>query len=353
VLVLACGPGDDVEADESRRSASEGLVYVKIVDGQPDLWRANIADGETRPLLSTPDRNESWPYWSRSSKRLVFQVEPEAGGSDLVSWSPELGEVALTQTPQREERWPVWSPDGQRLVYAFRGGRPAAGLGIVEMARVERRILARTGPKDFYLRPDFSPDGNRLVTQRRTSEGMGARLWLLERGEIPKPLLEETDAFDMKPHFDRSGTRVVFTRRPSRTGAGEIAVAGVDGQDLRILYEDPAADDHSARPSPTRDEIAFISNRSGRPQLYVGRLDGTELRPIVLEGRSAFAPRWSPDGDRLVVSTTTAPGSLPARHDMKGLTRIELVVIDREGQLLFETPGLMPDWMPAWLAGGP
>ncbi|MCH8131292.1 MAG: PD40 domain-containing protein [Myxococcales bacterium] len=348
MLALACGSGGEVEADESRASASEGLVYVKIVDGQPDLWRVRIADGQTRPLLSTPDRNESWPYWSRTSQRLVFQVEPEAGSSDLVSWSPELGEIPLTRTPGRVERWPVWSPDGQRLVYAFRGGRPAAGLGIVEMAQVERRILARTGPKDFYLRPDFSPDGDRLVSQRRTDEGIGSRLWLLERNEIPTPLLEESDAFDMKPHFDRSGTRVIFTRRPSRTGAGEIVVTGVDGQDLRILYEDPAADDHSARPSPTRDEIAFISDRGGRPQLYIGRLDGTELRQIVLEGRSAFAPRWSPDGDRLVVSTTTTPGSPPSRHDSTGLAQIELVVIDREGRRLVETPGLMPDWMHSW-----
>jgi hypothetical protein len=33
---------------------------------------------------------------------------------------------------------------------------------------------------------------------------------------------------------------------------------------------------------------------------------------------------------------------------MTGLAEIELVVIDREGQRLVETPGLMPDWMPGW-----
>jgi hypothetical protein len=33
---------------------------------------------------------------------------------------------------------------------------------------------------------------------------------------------------------------------------------------------------------------------------------------------------------------------------LTGLAQIELVVIDREGQLLVEMPGLMPDWMPGW-----
>jgi Tol biopolymer transport system component len=242
----------------------------------------------------------------------------------------------------------VWSPNGRHLVYAFRGGRPAAGLGIIEMNRVERRILARTGPKDLYLRPEFSPDGERLVAQRRSREGSGSRIWVLKRGEIPSPLFDDSEAVDIKPHFDRSGTHIVFTRRMSISGPGEIAVVGEGGQDVQILYEDAEADDHSARPSPVRDEIAFISNRAGRPQLYVGNLAGTGLTHIPLEGRSVFAPRWSPDGERLVLSTARERENLPKRADASAVSEVELVVIDRNGNVLLETPGLMADWMPAW-----
>jgi hypothetical protein len=39
---------------------------------------------------------------------------------------------------------------------------------------------------------------------------------------------------------------------------------------------------------------------------------------------------------------------MPRLSDREGLARVRVVVVDREGRVLFETPGMMPDWMPPW-----
>ena len=47
--------------------------------------------------------------------------------------------------------------------------------------------------------------------------------------------------------------------------------------------------------------------------------------------------------------TTTPPGTpMPRLADPDGLAEARVVVLDREGRALFEAPGMMPDWMPAW-----
>ena len=74
-----------------------------MVAGSRDVIWTRLSDGAERPLTRTPDREESWPYWSGPARRLVFQVTEGPGRSDLMQWSAEQGESPLLAT-RREER---------------------------------------------------------------------------------------------------------------------------------------------------------------------------------------------------------------------------------------------------------
>jgi len=340
----ACSP----PAAETGTSASDGLVLVRIVEGSNELMRVRLADGAEQALTATPEREETWPYWSSLAQRLVFQVSSGGRDSDLVLWSPEAGETPLVETPSREERWPAWSPRRAALVYAFRGGLPAAGLAIADLEKGKRRLMARSGPRGFFFRPSFSPDGREIVAQRHRPSGKGSSLWLIEPGSPPRPLARDPAWFDMKPCFSRDGRRVLFSRRPIAGGPRDIVSVAREGDDLRTLASTGEADDHSAQPSPTRDEIAFVSDREGHPEIFLADLDGDHVRKLTRGGISAYAPRWSPDGNRLVVTATQpgAPEPRLAERARLGATRV--VVLDREGSELLDVPGFMPDWMPPW-----
>lgn len=351
LALLMCAACTDASPGVSG-APSDGLVFTRVSHGVLGLARARLFDGEVHAFAESDD-DESWPYWSEHARRVVFQRAPAEGGrSDLWLWNPEDGAAErLTETPDRDERWPAWSPSANQLVYAFRGGRPASGIALVEFveSRTQRRILARSARGQIFLRPSFAPDGSRLVAQRRGKKGWGSRLWLLGGLHKPRPLTSDPDWFDLKGFFTRDGARVVFTRRPSEGGRQRIAIIDVDGGKPRTLAWDPGADYHSARPSPTRDEVAFVVERERGADVYLADLEGGAMRNLTrTRRRSEYAPRWSPDGERLVVTTADASAEAPSLRDRAALARTRIRVIDREGRRLFETTGIMADWMPAW-----
>jgi Tol biopolymer transport system component len=98
-----------------------------------------------------------------------------------------------------------------------------------------------------------------------------------------------------------------------------------------------------------RDEIAFVSNRNGKSEIFLADLSGENARKLTLSSeRSDLAPRWSPDGERLVVTSTPVGAGQPRLGDRAGLARTHIVVLNRAGDELFEAEGFMPDWMPPW-----
>lgn len=347
-LLLACG---DLPLTV-KGSPSEGVVFVRMGADGPDLARGRIADGAVVALTKTPDREESWPYWSELSRRLVFQVGPlnERSDSDLVLWQPRTGqEIPVTRTPRRSERWPIWSPTQQRLVFAFVSGR-GAGLAVFDLEARGARLITRGPRTELYLRPTFSPDGGRLVTQRRGEDGRGSDLYLVAEGERPVRLTSDPRWFNSKAWFTRDGKRIVYTRRPVG-GDGWFEVMEIDtgGGEPRMLASSPRSDSHSARPSPTRDEIVFVSDRGGDFDVYRMNLDGSELRNLTrTPDRDEFAPRWSADGQRMLVTVVAQEHGLPRLADPESLANSRVLALDRDGNVLFEARGFMPDWMPPW-----
>jgi Tol biopolymer transport system component len=348
VVAAACGGS----AIDPASRASDGLVFVQRVASSSELARARIADGAVRFVTRTPDREEAWPYWSEPAGRVVFEASAAGSNarSDLVLWDPRTGDEApLAATPARDERWPDWAPGRPELAFAFRGGEPPSGIATFEVDSGRATLVARGGERDFFLRPSWSKDGAHIVAQRRAADGAGSALWIAEPGGQARALTADPAWFDWKPYFTRDGSEVVFSRRPAPDGAGVIAVIATGGGEPRVLPLEQGADLHSARPSPTRDEIAFVAEREGAAVVFLADLAGGEARALTRAAeRQAFAPRWSPDGERLVVTTTPAGTPMPRLADPGGLAQTKLLVLDRQGNELFEAPGMMADWMPAW-----
>jgi len=340
-LALGCSPRPALDV---AGAPSEGLVFVRRVAGRDDLYRARLADGAVRPFLATPQRNAVWPYWNDAARRLVYEMDPVDGASaDLRIWQAgEESSRPLTETP-RDEGWPEWSPDGTRVVFAFRS-KQDAGIAAIEVASGREEQLASSGTSDYFFRPSYAPDARRVVAQRR-GEGGGSTLWLLQASAQPQPLTHEAGWFEQKPFFTRDGASVVFARE---RGAEPREIARVDAQGRvePLAAGQAGADEHSARPSPTRDEIAFVSDRDGSRDVFLAPLDGGPARNLTrTPGRDEFAPRWSPDGERIAL--TSVPPQPPGRAgDRLDPSQTRLVVIDRSGRVLFETDGMMADWMP-------
>ena len=115
------------------------------------------------------------------------------------------------------------------------------------------------------------------------------------------------------------------------------------------LASTPESDERSVLPSPRRDEVAVISDRGGRSALYLAPLAGGAPRELSSDPtRNYFSPRWSPDGERVAAISTRRSDGVPRLAGAEGLAETHVVVFDRDGRVLFDAPGFMPDWMPPW-----
>jgi Tol biopolymer transport system component len=358
MLVIAFGGevGCGGNANPVDGRASDGLVFSRLVDGIEDLVRARLSDGAEAPLSKTSNRRERWPVWSENANALSYEVQELAPNarSDLALWNAADGtETKLTSTPVRRETWASWSPKGRQLAYAFRGGSPtggpSGGIALRDLDAESAVPVVRVGEEAAYIRPHFDPSGRRIMVQRKAPRG-GSHLWIVGLRQKPRPVTRDAEWFDLKGFFTRTGDRIVYTRRLATGGSHQIVSVDLRGEDLRVLAEsDGASDDHSARPSPTRDEVVFVSDRGGAPDLYRADLGGGSPRRLTrTPDESEFAPRWSPDGERIVATVTPLALGRPRVVDPEGLEQARVIVFDRDGQLLFEAPGFMPEWMPPW-----
>jgi Tol biopolymer transport system component len=190
----------------------------------------------------------------------------------------------------------------------------------------------------------------RIVSQKRWGDSPGSSLWLLQVSLPPRVLLDDPASFYQKPWFTRDGRQVVYTMRPRSGGLRDVYAIELEGPGApRRLVDAPDADDHSGIPSPTRDEIAFVSSRDGSMDVFLLDLTGGEPRNITrTPGLDEYAPHWSPDGERLVMTAELARPRPPGAGDDVDLEQARIVVRDRAGNQLLEAPGFMPDWMPPW-----
>jgi serine/threonine protein kinase len=97
-------------------------------------------------------------------------------------------------------------------------------------------------------------------------------------------------------------------------------------------------------------QIAYASNRDGRPQIYLVNIDGTDERQLTNLDEGACQPAWSPTGDQMIFTS-------PCRSnvDQYAGSSLWLIDVDREGissdaRQLRTAPG--GDYDPTWDPSG-
>lgn len=164
------------------------------------------------------------------------------------------------------------------------------------------------------------------------------------------PAVTDTRAFST---CDEGGTKarekIAFSWASSGED-GDIFLINTDGTGLTPLTAD-AGDNVYTAFSPDGSTIAFTSNRSGNYELYMMRVDGSDVRRITTtpEQEERYMS-WSPDGSRLVIEILdidTAGGNLEG-----GTTHLYLIDPDGGNQLQLTDIEDLSDGFPDWSPDG-
>jgi len=100
--------------------------------------------------------------------------------------------------------------------------------------------------------------------------------------------------------FAPDGKWIVFTS--TRDGSADLYRANVDGTGLERLVADAAYDDQAAI-SPDGKSIAFVSSRGGNADIFILDLASKSIRNVTNNAAGDFRPAWSPDGHWLAFSS--------------------------------------------------
>ncbi len=152
------------------------LAYVRVGldDGSYDIWAADVASGERRPLVVGPGVDDG-PEYSPDGGHLYFN-STRSGAMALWRANADGSEpVQLTHDPARRDWFPHLSPDGKWIVYVSFGDDIAIEDHPPNREDVQLRIMPADGsaPPAILARlfggqgtinvPSWSPDGTRVA----------------------------------------------------------------------------------------------------------------------------------------------------------------------------------------------
>lgn len=248
---LTAGSGYDYQPDWS--SDGRWIVFARYDHDAVELWSLDVRDDRLRQMTSGGAVNVE-PRLSPDGKRLAFVSTSYKGHFHIFVASFSDGSLSNVQQLKPEhvsdlpryyyskadhEISPVWSRDGSEILFISNRGHIHGTGGFW-------RIKADPGPEareihyeetNWKARPDFSPDGKRIVYASYLGQ-QWHQLWLMPA--------EGGDAFP-------------------------------------ISYGD--YDNTNPRWSPDGTKIAFISNRGGNTSLWVQTIPGGAQTEVIAHER--------------------------------------------------------------------
>ena len=193
------------------------------------------------------------------------------------------------------------SPDGQRAAVGLldADGRQN-DVWLLELSRGTKSRLTLNPQSEGD--PVWSPDGTRIAfTSNRGSDGRIHMYTTSVSGAGDDELLIKEDADDIPSNWSSDGQKILFMRYGPNYRAG-IWLLSLNGQrEAKPLLRSPAFDQAAGMFSPNGSLVAYVSNESGRNEVYVQTFPRGNKTPIS-SGGGVF-PMWRGDGKELFYIT--------------------------------------------------
>ena len=233
---------------EGVATSADGAAQFAVSDAGTTVYhpsvplssrRLVVVDGRAQTPLAAPPHAYVTPRVSPDGTRVLLGV---ADSAEHV-WSYDLNAGTLTQlTFEAANRSPIWSPDGKRVTFASN----------------------RHGPLNLFVVP-ASADG-------------------------PTERLTTADALQLAGSWSPDGETLALMEQHPTTGR-DVWLMRRSGE--RTAVANSVADESAPRFSPDGRWLAYVSNESGPPQVYVRAVNGSP--PRKLSASSGSEPVWRPD----------------------------------------------------------
>jgi serine/threonine-protein kinase len=227
-------------------SAGGDLTYIPgVCDGGARTLVWVDRNGNAEPV-GLPMRSYLHPRFAPDDRQVAIEIE--GPNHDVYTYDFDRG-VLTNVTTNGTSHWPVWSPDGVQLGYRS---------GPMSQLRLWRVPANRSRP----------PEQVRAAGRSQSAES-----------------------------WSPDGKAIAYTMTTSFSSPPAIMVASLDGAEAKVVAEGrtPAG---SSKFSPDGRWLAYCSNESGRPEVYVQAYPGPGPK-IQVSNEGGTDPVWKRSGGEL------------------------------------------------------
>jgi Tol biopolymer transport system component len=225
---------------------------------------------------------------------VVFDASREFAEAEFAMLSRQGVETAMfgVRTPSHT-MWP--SPDFRRVVVESGGSVGSTDLWIVDGDRKSRTRLTDGANTEGH--PAWSPDGKQIAFFEGLV-GVRSRLVVAAATGIGAPrVVVDTPTYKQVTDWSRDSKLLVFEEQNATTN-WDLGVLPVDGSAPPKMVVNTRFSERLGALSPDGRFLAYTSNETGQPEVYVVNFpDVSEKWPVSAGGGTK--PRWRGDGGEL------------------------------------------------------
>ena len=279
-----------------------------------ELWTFSILGGTPRKLS-----DEGWAASvSPDGSQMVFLKELGFGDTGREIWlmkSSGGDEKKLVSAAGNELlSSPVWSPDGHTIAYRRERYDVSSILGSIELLNLENG-KEKTAFADSRLEMGLRwlPDGRLLygmseLPPNQNNSNLFVSMVNSTTGtfEAPPERITGGEGWAAQPSTTADGKRLAFDRVNSQVDVyvSEFSAKTGKASTPRRLTLDEA-DDLPFDWTPDGKSVFFISNRTGKANIFRQRINETSAEMLVLGPEEKAICRVSPDGTQLLYLAST------------------------------------------------
>ena len=315
---LTSGPGSLSWSPDSKE-----LVYSMA----GSVWRQKLDSTEAVQLTDGPGYDYQ-PDWSPDGKSVVY-VSYQKDAMELWLLDLTTGKSQQLTSGGAVNVEPRWSPDGKKLVWVSTQDNrrfhvfvaDVSGNSLQNVTRLTRETKSSL-PRYYYsaydmeINPVWTHDGKEIlfVSNRGHIHGTGG-FWRMkaESGALAREIHYEETSWKARPDFSPDGSRMVYSSYLGRQWQNLWAMPVNGGDAFPLSYGD--WDQTNPRWSPDGKKIAFVSNQNGDTELRVSDYPGAGVRKMAQSNRQYLRPRMNVDLQLTDENGRVAPARISVMGD--------------------------------------
>ena len=225
-----------------------------------------------------------------------------------LAWVDRQGTSQALPAPPRPYFVPRLSPDGQRVAVSTRDIRQVWSYDI---ARGALSPVTVDGQSNYGI---FAPDGKRVVFRSGAAGGEDNLYWKAADGSGAVERLTTSARSQTPGSWSPDGTTLAFVEEGDSKGffQFDIWVLSIGDRKTRAVIH-TAANEMTPEFSPDGRWLAYVSNESGRNEVYVQPYPGPGERHLI-STNGGEQPAWSGNGRELFYVQGGAFGTAAVRR---------------------------------------